>query len=128
MGSRFLKHYTISVALSCPNECRNQITCTVDRLAGFIASSGFIVAFVGFAIVNSNFTFSNCQCRFLDRHHLLRCILSGSADLSCGNPDSASFLVIRSESYPGNASKGNAHQRNESVEKDGRVTGAFWIT
>lgn len=48
--------------------------------------------------------------------------------LLAGISDFASFLVVRTENRLGNASKGNAHQRNESVEQDGRVISAFWIT
>jgi choline-glycine betaine transporter len=48
--------------------------------------------------------------------------------LLAGISDFASFLVVWTENRLGNASKGNAHQRNESVEQDGRVISAFWIT
>ena len=47
--------------------------------------------------------------------------------LLAGISDFASFLVVWTENRLGNASKGNAHQRNESVEQDGRVIRAFWI-
>ena len=133
----------------------------------FMTSGGFIVAFVGLAIVDIdllsaivNAGFSIATTYFGAYWHGLLLLTFVAAILVCVSPagratlggietpemftfkwvaiimctllagisDSASFLVVWTKNRLGNASKGNAHQRNESVEQDGRVTSAFWIT
>jgi choline-glycine betaine transporter len=133
----------------------------------FMTSGGFIVVFIGLAvvdidllsaIVNAGFSIATTYfgaywqglllLTFLAA--ILVCVsLAGRATLGgietpemstfkwvaiimctmlAGISDFASFLVVWTENRLGNASKGNAHQRNESVEQDGRVISAFWIT